>query len=202
MTEKDWPRHKRHCEFMVNRAASETPFDRNLRLWMKRFTYSLAINGAVALDLGRRPQRSGTHGMVLTLNPRPHRESGSRFVIDGVAVIPLPVLRELMETLGPGGGESFDYQMRERQRNLVESRGADDFSAMVVVALNEGENKIPEYPRMALRYKPLPVHDELRSMINSFPRGYNWEKTLRRNVRDDVPTRADPNAGFHTLHFR
>lgn len=132
--------------------------------------------------------------MLVTLLPRPHRERGSRFVVDGVAIVPLSVLRSLMVEVDAKGGESFDHYMRQRQNVLVESNSANDFSMMLVIALNEGENKLPEDMKMMARLMPLEVHSGVYPLLKSLPNDYDWETNMRVNIRDDFPSRPEPSS--------
>lgn len=194
LAEKDWSRHKEQCNVLNEQIAHETPLDRNLRHWTRRFNHLLRHTGMVALDLDTDPRRTDTHGIIITLLPRPHQEIGSRFIIDGVAVVPLPVLQGLGQKCGMDAGGMLEHFNHHRQRTLGTANPDryTDFAIMLVIALNEGEHTVPGHAS-AIRAKPLCITAESFEVLRAIPDWkLYWEMALRLRVRDDTPMPVTP----------
>lgn len=128
--------------------------------------------------------------MVVTILPRPHKETGARFVIDGIAVVPMNVFTDLLETLTGAHGDFLEQHKIERRRKVEETNGDADFALMTIIALNEGQHKVADGPASAMRIKPLAVNRWLYEQMNREHPNIDWEGTLRMQVRDDLPART------------
>lgn len=162
----------------------EIQFDRNLRLWSDHFLEVLACTVIAALDLDSHPDRSESYGILITALPRPHQQRNGSFLIDGVAILPLPVMRRLFEKLLHCERTWPEY-LRVRER-VTKNKFFPNFAAMLIIGLNEGEHMLPDALGVAcVRFIPLPLdwYSVGRVMENPDWK-LDWDVALRLQVRD------------------
>lgn len=100
------------------------------------------ING---LDLRNHPERVDTHGIMVFLEPRPHAITGSRFTLLSAGLEPFDKIKEMMckGMQNQFAERTFEMHQFEREKLRRQSKGDEDFAAMVVIAKNGGPTPLP-----------------------------------------------------------
>ncbi|KAJ6570521.1 hypothetical protein DFH09DRAFT_1153725 [Mycena vulgaris] len=199
----DWVHHKPCCKLATDfpppvdpQTGGEPPLRRHLRLWNSRFDGSLVCAVIVALELNKHPENIDSFGLVISLQPRPHVEAGSRFDFHAAVVMPMAKIAEVMalqkgQARGPNTGPgTMELHKQHRDELKERSGGLEDFAAVLVMAENIGPHALPGGPAMEIRFKPIAVH---RHMIRSAQLNnptLDWYLTLEFQVKRDRPNQS------------
>ncbi|KAE9388232.1 hypothetical protein BT96DRAFT_927203 [Gymnopus androsaceus JB14] len=180
---QDWELHKSACKLYTDSNTAQSRLQRHLRLWIARFHVSLTHAIVPALELQKNPTDIENYGMIIHLQPRKHRESGSRFTSQSATIVPMAQLKLLYE--GAAGGNTI-LQEHARQRAALrkKSEGREDYATMLVIAQNTGPgNRL----NVEIRFTLISL---TRSFIQT-PRFSDptlaWRATLMLEVKNNIP---------------
>ncbi|KAJ7186478.1 hypothetical protein C8R46DRAFT_1057302 [Mycena filopes] len=201
---EDWAHHKAYCKMTTDFApildpvngGGEPPLQRHLRLWTARFESSLLCAAIVALHLPNHPSNIGKLGLCVTLHPRPHPESGSRFQLASAEVVSMAGLMETLvgyqkkQARGPDVGPTLaELHQQHRAAQRAKTGGKEDFAALLVIADNEGPHALPGTHGTELRFKPINIDEDMvRSPMLVDPT-LDWYASLKYQVDKDIPNR-------------
>ncbi|KAF9049228.1 hypothetical protein BDZ89DRAFT_1154542 [Hymenopellis radicata] len=196
---QDWPHHKAFCKLASAKAAvaptfedSEPPLRRNLRHFTARFNNTLVMATIAALELMHHPEHLDTQGLVVTLEPRPHANTGARFSLATARVHPLEDIAEILGMQGEFGIRTMQMHLQERENLKQRTRGNEDFAAMLVIAENKGAHLLPGDHPLEVRFKPIHINWSLvRGKQFAKPRSdIDWIATLCLQIEQDLPVMA------------
>ncbi|KAE9405094.1 hypothetical protein BT96DRAFT_916292 [Gymnopus androsaceus JB14] len=182
---QDWELHKSACKLYTDSNTVESKLQRYLRLWIARFHVSLTHAIVPALELQKNPTNIDNFGMIIHLQPRKHRESGSRFTLQSATIVPMAQLKLLYE--GAAGGNAI-LQEHARQRAALQKKSAarEDYATIVVIAQNTGPGNRLD---VEMSFTPISL---TRSFIQN-PRFSDptlaWRETLMVQVENNTPNR-------------
>ncbi|KAF9049227.1 hypothetical protein BDZ89DRAFT_1057577 [Hymenopellis radicata] len=192
----DWAHHKAFCAIasrpkrQVKGFDGEPPLRRHLRHWTSRFDNSLRLAAIVALELGTHPDNIDKVGLIVTLRPRPHANSGSRFSFVAAAVHPLDFIEGFLKQ-SPDGEEMLRLHHDERKALMERTGGEDDFVACLVYSANDGPTPLLARPWRRVRFKPLGVNRGVAQSEQLKGRGYlDWYRDLSYHIEMDIPART------------
>ncbi|KDQ60353.1 hypothetical protein JAAARDRAFT_32747, partial [Jaapia argillacea MUCL 33604] len=196
---RDWPWHKDNCKTIAAKLRSAGPradsiFQRQLRHWVARFDISLTCAVVPALKLNEDFSNISKLAMYIIMQPRPHSNFGSRFTIKSCMVVGVRQFKILMEVHGPGSfDDGFEQHEKERKAMLARTNGETDFAMVGVLALNEGEHKLPIDVRFGLIFKPICIDRWLARAPQLVDPSIDWLADLKRQVERDSPNRGSGN---------
>ncbi|KAJ7263145.1 hypothetical protein B0H12DRAFT_1103553 [Mycena haematopus] len=199
----DWPHHKSYCTMvqafppLTEETGGEPPLQRHLRLWTSRFNGSLVCATIVALDLNKHPENFDKFGLVVKLNPRPHKEAGSRFKLISAVVMPMAevITKYIMilgsQSQGPEHGPNL-MKLHKQHRDELKAKtgGMEDYATMIVVATNVGEHALPGGLQTEIRFKPIGIHMKLVRSAQLTDPTLDWYSSLQMQVDRDIPNQA------------
>lgn len=119
------------------------PLTVNLRYFNSRFNINFIMCNIRALDIANTPGMIDTHSMVLWVEPRPHKEKGSRFRFKDAEIVTHAAMIEMAASMGDMIKATLKQNEVERARAKRESGGSLDYTLMLVIATNTGPDKLP-----------------------------------------------------------
>ncbi|KAJ7451783.1 hypothetical protein B0H11DRAFT_309102 [Mycena galericulata] len=173
---KNWKQHKPLCDYNVSQldlADGEPVLQTNLRHWVARFDATL-LNACIrGLNLKYEWERIGQGGLLITMEPRPHPNVGSRWRIQNAGVFRNETIMDMLE--------------KERERLRKNSGGTADYASVIMMAGNNGPDALKGDHPFTMRFKPVDVY---RSMVAKMPIDQyegDWCQDLKDQVHDDHP---------------
>ncbi|KAF8162275.1 hypothetical protein K438DRAFT_1858793 [Mycena galopus ATCC 62051] len=196
---KNWRQHKPVCEYNTAQFAAlegEQPLlERYLRHWAVRFDASLLAACIRGLNLKFEWERIGQGGLVIFMEPRPHRNVGSRWRIQNAGMFKTEVIHEMLEKVGMFDqyrDQVLPMHIAARQRLQKSSGGTADYASVFLLAVNTGPDALEGDHPPTFRFKPMDVH---RSTVLLMPMAKyegDWLQDLKDQVHGDHPSKHVP----------
>ncbi|KAK6996492.1 MYND-type domain-containing protein [Favolaschia claudopus] len=179
---KHWKVHKPVCAYNTEQYAladgEEPLLQRNLRHWIARFHTSLLVACIRALNVRSNWDRLDNYGLVIRLEPCPHAN-----VEIFVLVEHLGVLEQLRDQVLPMHNEA-------RKRLHQPSGGRSDYSFVITIASNTGDNVLEGEHEPTFRFTPMDVHRDLVELLPAEFLGMDWRREFDFQVEEDHPLKS------------
>ncbi|KAJ6484060.1 hypothetical protein C8R45DRAFT_1000059 [Mycena sanguinolenta] len=194
---KNWKQHKPACEFNAAQFARvpEPPLlERYLRNWTVRFDATLTGSCIRGLNLKLEWERIGQGGLLIFLQPRAHRNVGSRWRIQQAGMFKNEFIEEMIGKLDKGILKQYrkdvlPMHMAERKRLQESSGGTADFASVFLIGINMGPDALDGDHPLTFRFKPVDVHREMVENMSMANYEVDWLQALKDQVHEDHPAK-------------
>ncbi|KAJ7444320.1 hypothetical protein FB451DRAFT_1294320 [Mycena latifolia] len=192
---KHWVLHKPLCDFnatTLNEMGGETVFQRNLRNWVVRFDTTLITACIRALKLKYDWENVGKAFLVLSLEPRPHPNAGSRWRIKRMDLVSPETAMIVMDELGMAIASQYRdsiLPLHNKKREAVResSGGTVDYAAVILMATNTGPDALEGEHSSTMRFKPVDVYRSVAAQMAFEEYEADWRQDLMDQVHNDRP---------------
>lgn len=151
----------------MNANIDDNPFTADLRNFNSRFGNNFMMATIRALVLYQKPQNLETQSVVLWVEPRPHKEKGSRFRFRRVLIATHEEMIEMAASAGDMVRATLKQNELERAKVKRQYHGTLDYAVMMVIATNTGPDKLPGDVPPAIRcvFPPLILSVQERQVL-------------------------------------
>ncbi|KAJ7212707.1 hypothetical protein GGX14DRAFT_564454 [Mycena pura] len=196
---QNWRKHKPVCNLNAKDYVltnGEPHFRRHLRHWAERFAVSLAVACTNGLNLQLEWDRIGDRGLVLVLEPRAHRNIGSRWRICSGGIFDNADIYGMLDGIGQltwFEEEILPMHLENRSELQASSAGEADFAAVFVLAKNVGPDVLEGEHALVFQFIPVNVYKKAAAVMGAC--NGDWFQDLKDRVLEDCPLRlATPRA--------
>jgi hypothetical protein len=167
----------------------EPLMQRNLRHWVVRFDETLHMAIMRGLLLKQEWERIDQGGLMIWVEPRPHRNVGSRWRILKAGMFKNDGILKMLDAMGMADQyrEVLPAHTEARERLQRTSGGTADYAKVITIACNIGADTLDGDHPLTMRFTPIDVYQATVSRMSDAQYHGDWLRDLEDQVNNDHP---------------